>query len=515
MPTSRTDIRKPLRPIRAAALLLPALLFASSLLQAQAPHYTAVYSARIVDGQYSGDYDIFGAGFSMEGIGDQPPEHPRVLSSLSYRERSPFAVADREGGMYVAYVVEHTDSAYRGDRDIVLRHINAGGADLWGDSTNHVVPVAQSRFVEENPRLLVLGDGSLIVCYEIHYPPAQGNDVDIATVRISRDGRMLWAKGGWVAHSSKHELLKEMIADDSGGALVLLEARTYRDTTLLNSDVMAQRIDSSGATGWKDSHDPVPVAASPYLEMNPVMVPDGNGGMYVAYQLEYNKGPRAGDLDILAQHLTRYGSRAWVDEKNPPIVSSNAKARELNPAIARDSTGIVIAFEMTFTPTKSKGIAHVIGMQRLDSAGHPSWNDGKRSKLISVPRQIVEAPKLYPDVGGGVYVLFDAMDTVTHNRDIYAQRIGPDGEQIWGDGERAIPIFNSPDIEANATAAADNAGGLVIVATRHPAESEMPVAIIAQRINANGDFVWTDLQPALPLAINAPDCSPPVLVRQW
>ncbi len=502
------------RPLHAAFLLLFAFL--PLPLAAQGANYTVLYSGFISEGQYRGDYDIFGAGFSSQGLLENTADAPRAISSLNSRELRPVAVPDMEGGYFLTYTVEHADAAHLGDRDIVMRHVGHDGGNLWGDSVNHVVVVAQSKYVEQNPMVTTLSDGTLLVCYEVRYDTTLHGDVDVVAVRIARDGHMMWAKGTWVANSSKRrEVLRGLISDGNGGALALIEAGTYRDSMLIGSDILAQRIDTSSRTGWKDSPDPVIVAASPYLESNPSMVTDRDGGAYIAYQLEYNKGDRAGDIDILAQHLTRYGTRAWTDEKNPPIVSSNAKAREQNPYVAGDSSGMVVAFEMSFVPTKAKNVVHVIGVQHLDSLGRPTWNQGKKAKLIAIQRAAVTRPQLLPDIAGGTFLVFESRDTTSDNRDIYAQRIAADGDPIWGDGERPTPIFNSPEIETDATVAADETGGIIVVARRYaPNDTTGRNAVIAQRLNVEGNVVWTDFTGPLPVVNNAFGMSAPVLVRR-
>ncbi len=504
-----------MRP-RTSALAALVMLVAVAIgrLQAQ-PHYTIIYSGRIATGQYAGDYDIFGAGFTADGLRDNATDQPRAISSLGFRELEPFAVTSYDGMCAVVYTVEHTDTAHAGDRDIVMRMLGREGQDMWGDSANRVVVVAQSKYAEQNARAAFLSDGSLMVCYEIHYDTSAGADVDIVAARFSHDGHMMWEKATWVANSKRREILKGLISDGNGGAIALIESQAWHTGAMAGSDIMAQRIDSSGLTGWKDSKEPTAVAASAYLESNPVMAFDGDGGIYVAYQLEYNKGPRAGDVDILAQHLTRYGSRAWTDEQNPPIVSSNAKTREENPAIVRDSSGIVIAFEMSFVPTKAKGVAHVVGMQRLDSNGRPTWNLGKRSTLIAVAHAKVKRPRLLADPLAGIYLTIEAHDTVGAAVGLYAQRVALNGDQIWGDGERPVPVFTGAVRVADAVMAPDNTNGFVVVAARRdPADSTGTTAFVASRLNIEGRPVWEALENQHVVVALAHDNSPPILVRQ-
>lgn len=495
------------------AFSVPLLLLTSQQAAGQLPRYEVLFPARITSGDFAGDYDLFRAGFSADGLIDGDPMQPKTISSQNFRELDPVTLPDMMGGYYVAYTIEYNDSAHKGDRDILIRHIDFTGANLWGDSVNHVMPVAQSSYIEKNPKLTLLSDGSFIIFYEVWY---NSGDVDVAVVRLARDGSTLWTK--WAANSNRRELLRGAVPNNLGGALALIEAEVYRDTTLLTSDVLIQHVDTSGRIGWKDSEEPGTVAASPYLERKSTMVSDGHGGAYITYELEYNRGERAGDVDILAQHITYYGSRKWTDETNPPIVSSNAKAKERNPIMVRDSSGIIVAFEVSFPFAKGKGTANVIGMQRLDSTGRTTWNLGRKSKLIGIGDDIAERPQLVADpTAGGAYLIFETLDTATGNRDIYAQRIDSQGDQIWGDGERPVPVFATPEVEENAAIAPDGLGGLVIVAQKHLSSEPVPgySAIVAHRIALDGVLLWQEMMQAPMTIVSAAyQGGAPVIVRK-
>ena len=501
------------RRLSSLALGLPLLFIISMQAAGQLPRYEVLFPAQITSGEFIGDYDLFRAGFSADGLIDSDPMQPKTVSSQNFRELSPVVLPDLMGGYYLAYTIEYNDSAHKGDRDILMRHIDFAGTNLWGDSATHVAPVAQSSYVEQNPKLTPLSDGSFLIFYEVWY---NSGDVDVAVVRLARDGSTLWTK--WAANSNRRELLRGAIPNNLGGALALIEAEVYRDTMLLTSDVLIQHVDSSGRIGWKDSEEPGIVAASPYLERNSTMVSDGHGGAYIAYELEYNRGERAGDADILAQHITYYGSRQWTDEANPPIVSSNAKAKERNPIMVRDSTGIILAFEVSFPFAKGRGTAHVIGMQRLDSAGRTTWNLGRKSKLIGIGDDIAERPQLVADPTiGGAYLIFETRDTATGNRDIYAQRIDSQGDQIWGDGERPLPVFATPEIEEDAAIAPDGVGGVVMVARKHLSSEPVPGynALVAQRIALDGTLTWQEMMQAPLTLVSATfHGGPPVLLQR-
>lgn len=506
----------PQRVILKALTLVAFLLLAPSFLPAQVSRYTVVYPSRITSGDYQGDYDLFAMSFFSDGLLSGDPINPKPVASQGFKELNPVLIADGEGGYITAYTVEHSDPEHAGDRDILMRRVNRSGQNVWGDSANSVLVVAQSKFVEQNPRIVELADRSLMILYEVHYGPAETADVDIAAVRVARNGTLLWETGVWVANSKRREKLKSAVNDGQGGAIAVLEAITHRDSAHTASDILAQHIDINGLVGWKDSGEPVIVAGSRHIERNATAVSDGDGGVIVAYELEYVGSEREGDIDILAQRISRAGTRMWTNEANPPLVSTNNKARERAPVMVRDSAGVVVAFEVSFKPDRAKDIVHVIGMQRLDSAGTPIWNGGKKSKLIGLRNDIAERPQLLPDPVGGVYLLFEGYDSTTANKDIYVQRVDSQGEQVWGDGEMPLAILNSPDPEQDPVAVLDEVGGLVVLASRKLSSEPVPGfnSIVAQRVALDGTLPWAQYMGPLVVVSSTYMNGRPALIRE-
>lgn len=472
-------------------------------LSAQIHRYDVVVPMTMLTGTYSGDRDIAVASFFSDGRIETPPNKPKFVCSQSYKEFDPVAVSDRFGGMFLAYTIEHTDEAHHGDRDILMRRLDAQQNDLWGDSTNHVVPIAQSNYIETNPTIVQQPDGSMFVLYEVHYSKGvDSGDVDVAAVAINRDGTMLWSGGSWVANSKKRERIAGAVSDGRGGAIVVIEVSTYGDSTIVNSDIIAVHIDKTGKTGWgAASSEPIAIAASRHFERNPAIVSDGFGGLYVAYEIEYVVGDRVGDIDILAQHISAVGAREWIDETAPPIVSSNSKAKEYKPAIFLDNSGLTIAFKIELLAEKKPG--GLIGIQKMDLTGHALWNEGRNASLVAVAQGESRRPQITSDGFGGAYLLLEVRDTLSGDRDIYAQRIGHDGNVLWSDGEFAIPILSSPDPERDASMVVEPDGSMIVVAVRdlHDSTTGRTTSnVLAQKVRLDGKNAWPDI--AAPITIS-------------
>jgi hypothetical protein len=89
------------------------------------------------------------------------------------------------------------------------------------------------------------------------------------------------------------------------------------------------------------------------------------------------------------------------------------------------------------------------------------------------------------------------------------------GDQIWGDGERPVPVFTGAVRVADAVMAPDNTNGFVVVAARRdPADSTGTTAFVASRLNIEGRPVWEALENQHVVVALAHDNSPPILVRQ-
>lgn len=473
------------------------VLAATTIASAQIGRIAALFPAQFLKGDHTGDKDIIAARFFTDGRLETSTTAPASICSQSYKEFSPIVLPDADGGCFLVYTIEHSSSSHAGDRDILMRRLDREGRDLWGDSTNHITPIARSNFSEQNAKAVKLYDGSIMVLYEVHYSTSLYGDVDIAAVKIGADGKPVWGSGSWVAKTKRRELLSGAVADSRGGVIAVYEIATIIKDSVASSDLLAMRIDGYGKSGWGASANPVNVATSRHLERNAAVVSDGAGGVYVAYEIAYTAGERTSDVDILAQRISPDGSRRWIDESSLPLVSSDSKARETDPVVVAELAGLAVAFKIQI------GQQTFIGMQRLDMLGKPLWNEGKKAVLTGTPRGQVEHQQLIADGLGNFYLSMEATDTATHDRDIFVQRIAADGSQAWGEGDYAIAAFSTPTPERDAALTIDALGQLILIGIRDtPTENpgEYNSQLIAQKFAIDGTSSWTSLQPPIILA---------------
>jgi hypothetical protein len=125
---------------------------------------------------------------------------------------------------------------------------------------------------------------------------------------------------------------------------------------------------------------------------------------------------------------------------------------------------------------------------RADSAKQ-LWGPG--GICICHNKEELAGPCIAPDGAGGAIVAWS--DERTGVSEIYAQRVAPDGEELWTKNGRSIAELQvSNDGYASVNIVSDCKGGAVVA--WHEYRSDTPdtarVNLYAQRIDGNGNCLW-------------------------
>lgn len=472
-------------------------LFQSFTLHAQLDKYVVAGFTRSNVSSTYGQPQILLTSIFADGIIDWGQDKSLRLSVEGAGATAISVIDDKEGGVYVLY----SNELLGGDANIALRRISSKGKELLGDAKNPTLFVTKSKNIEKNPKALVLDDGSLMIFYEVYY--SDNRDIDIAAARISKKGEKIWASNIWVANSSnKREKLVGVVSDGRSGAIVVVETTNLQNTTqVAEGDIIAVHIDMAGKAGWEgNSVAPINIAASKHAERNASVQSNGQGGVVVAYELEYTSGSRIYDVDIFAQNISAVGKKLWGD--SPVAVSSVPKVREYAPVTAFDKDGFTVAFEMLLL--NSDVVSQMVGVQRLDMNGKQLWNEGKKAKFISIAKRVCEKPVLVPDGVGGSFMMFEVLDSSNQDRDIYGQRLNVDGSDMWGDALPEPIISSTTGIEQGATAIVVKNNALFIAAVRsvniNIANAPLPNrSLVVQKITLEGGQPWKELNSPITL----------------
>jgi hypothetical protein len=231
------------------------------------------------------------------------------------------------------------------------------------------------------------------------------------------------------------------LPDGAGGAFVVW--LDYRTGGLGGtSDLYAQRVSAAGTLLWDAGGLPVCTAAS--FQTNPVLTPDGAGGVIVAWT-----DWRNGHLDIYAQRIDGEGAVQWAT--NGVAVYTGAETQSA-PTIASDGAGgAIIAWE-DFRSTTT----YDIYAQRLNDSGVAQWNPG--GVVVSNATGDQRGPQLVSDGAGGSFICW--VDGRNASLDLYGNRLGPTGAlQSPGTGV-ALCTFTGDQTDPRIVA--DGTGGAIL-----------------------------------------------------
>ncbi|MBA7693484.1 hypothetical protein ES703_102066 [subsurface metagenome] len=100
----------------------------------------------------------------------------------------------------------------------------------------------------------------------------------------------------------------------------------------------------------------------------------------------------------------------------------------------------------------------------------------------AAPRPI--APEVISDGRGGAIIAWHSKS------DLYTQRVDSEGNLLWGQG--GIRIRSAATRPGNPLIAGDSAGGAIIAWTGRHGETELRWSVFAQRLDSQGNAVWTE-----------------------
>jgi len=178
------------------------------------------------------------------------------------------------------------------------------------------------------------------------------------------------------------------------------------------------------------------------------------------------------------------------------------RAQFRNPQLVGDEVGgAIVVFEARVLDGAGEGDRHLLA-QRISPDGQSLWGDGETFVPFAATNYDEYGAALVPD-GGGVIAAFESVITAgpyAGNANIAAQRLTADGRQAWGSG--GIPAWVSATTaqERRPAVASDGHGGAVI-AFEGSLGDEAASDIWAQRMSADGAALWGT--QGLPVALTS------------
>lgn len=364
----------------------------------------------------------------------------------------PVIVADGAGGGVIAWQDYRSDpSAVRAQ--IYAQRVTGAGTTSWAGNGVAAGPAAGGEFA---PAPLADGAGGVLLAWQ----DTRNGSYDVYAQHLSAAGSALWTAGGVAMCIAPGNQVTPAVASDGAGGMVAW----WSDARVGDADIYAQRVDAGGAPQWNTSG--VPVYLTPGVQFDPLAVASGGGGLILVW-----KEKRAGDYDIAAARFSPSGAPLWQQTRVCYAPGVQAPA----DAVSDGAGGVIVTWQ------DPRGADLDIYAQRVDSTGTAAWaTDG--APVCTAPGD-QSSPRVIPDGAGGAIVVWqDARGT---SLDIYAQRLGADGTQLWAAGGAAL--CTAAGDQTLPRLDSDGAGGAI--ATWQDARAGTP-HVFAQRIAAGGATQW-------------------------
>ncbi|TFF89529.1 MAG: hypothetical protein EU549_00220, partial [Promethearchaeota archaeon] len=377
---------------------------------------------------------------------------------------------------------------------------------------------------QTSPKIIGDGLGGAIIVWE---DMRLSNKIDIYAQRINQTGHPLWNSNGiLISNRTGNSTNPVVTSDGEGGAII-----AWQDDEVGNWEIYCQRINSTGQSPWNADFNRTRITTNGYNDTKPIIVSDGSGGAFIAWQTNINfpinlgkkiymahitstgsvdltprrvcgtsndqQKPRmvsdgidgviitwedyrsGSDNDIYAQRINSTGDMKWAINGT---VISNASREQTNPEIAQDGNlGAIITWQ-----DFSSGSDYDIYTQRVNNTGHVQWqNNG--NLICGVSNQQINPKIISANSGGAIIVWEDWRDISITSTDIYSQKITSDGQILWDNN--GIPICNENSTQDKINIAPDGLNGGFIAWE----DNRTGVAdIYAQHIGSTGVSHWED-----------------------
>lgn len=321
------------------------------------------------------------------------------------------------------------------------------------------ISICNAPSAQKNSTITDSDNGSAIITWQDN----RAGNTDIYAQKIDSSGNILWATNG-VAICSKTTVQKDpkIVGDDAGGAYIVWE-----DSLNYYWDIYAQHINSSGILSWASGG--VSICSAGNTQSNPRIESDDLGNAIVTWQDKRNNL----DYDVYAQKINALGVVQWTTDGVAICTANNVQS---NPRIDPDGlNGVIIAWA-----DKRNGLDNNIYAQRVNSLGVVQWAVNGDTVCSAANNQSAIDMKYLGSTG----VLISWKDDRTNNSAIYTQLLSLSGTpQLTSNGVKISNALKS----LNPNAISDGNGGAIIA---WQDSSSLGWDITSQKLDANGNIQW-------------------------
>ena len=361
-----------------------------------------------------------------------------------------------------------------GERDLWAQKVDGAGNMVWGEPV--LIDGKPDR--QEDPVITRTNDNNYVIAWIDFSADLDG---DVYAQKINAEGNLLWQEGGLpVCTLAGMQISLNMEPDNEGGVYII-----WVDSRNPSKDLFGQRLSANGSPLWIING--IPIATGLGDEMQNTMLPDGEGGMIIAYTHSY-----AGNDDLYAKRFNANGTMVWQNT----LVISEAEGSQSDIRMAALNDG-----NFVFTWADKRSADTDIYAQKINLAGDLLW--GSYLIVYSDQNELARPqvnPRIVKTSDNGVIIVWEDFRLDTQNPDLFAQKISASGIKQWS--EQGIALCTAEFAQLGPRLASDNNGGCFVVWDDLRNGNAPNVDIYAQHLSASGNALWEANGKAICIAPN-------------
>ncbi|MFQ5649863.1 MAG: T9SS type A sorting domain-containing protein [bacterium] len=257
-----------------------------------------------------------------------------------------------------------------------------------------------------------------------------------------------------------------LVSDGNRGAIVV-----WQDKRFNSSDIFAIRMHKSGKLMWTPGGEQV--AQFENEQIAPVIIEDGDGGSFIAWQDHRSSGFGS----VYAQQIENLdGQPQWA------VNGIEVRRRGITPNLIQD--GILGIIAASYAPALDKDL---IAAQKVSLDADLEWGASTLPSDSASVASTETPPKLVSDFNGGaIFAWVDIRGGVDH--EIYTARLDQSGSRAWTPEE--IPLGTSATEGTEPAVLPDGAGGIIIAWISPQSPGSTDDLIMVQNLNGDGAKQW-------------------------
>lgn len=299
----------------------------------------------------------------LDGTGQPRWGANGIMLADTISEVDPAIAEDGAGGAIIVW------ADYRGGTGTTSTYgqrVSAAGTLLWGANGVPLAPPAGFTRNDAFHAAVPDGAGGAVVVW------SDDDSKAIRAQRVNGFGATQWPFDGVLVCSTTGERQPNRIQSDGAGGVLV----PWSDDRADGGDVYVQRINAAGEPAW--TTDGVATCTARYLQVMPMLVPDGAGGALVAWS-DYRSG--AG-WHVFAQNVASAGTPGGTTlgvGAAPGLTGLAVRCAGPNPSrgafvvecsLPKDGDAVVSLFDVTGRCLESRSLAGLgAGRHRITFAG--------------------------------------------------------------------------------------------------------------------------------------------------